>query len=188
MELLLVTRPLHLSLEPLSALCVFALKGVLGKKGLLLGGVLLRMFRLLVSLKITRDHASPPHIVVETNLTLVFVLPGVTLLDVSPQITFGGESLVTRECEILKVSGWRMVGAGVADAEVDTISVSPHVLSHSEALVAVWALVRARHLVYGLDVLTEVLLRAASFATGRTLKVSEAKTVLQPGHFQPSSL
>ena len=64
MELLLVTRPLHLSLEPLSALRVLALEGVLGKKGLLLGGVLLRVLRLLVGLKLTRDHASPPHIVV----------------------------------------------------------------------------------------------------------------------------
>ena len=50
MELLLVTRPLQLSLEPLSALRVLALEGVLGKKGLLLGGVLLRVLRLLVSL------------------------------------------------------------------------------------------------------------------------------------------
>ena len=64
MELLLVTRPLHLSLEPLSALRVLALEGVLGKKGLLLGGVLLRMFGLLVNLQLRRLHAAPPNILV----------------------------------------------------------------------------------------------------------------------------
>ena len=117
MQLLLVARHLHLRLEPLSAL--FALKGVFGKEDVLLGLVHVRVLRLLVDLKLTRDHASPPNIVVETNLTLVSVLPGVTLLAVSPQVTFSGESLVTRECEILEVSGRRMVGAGVADAEMD---------------------------------------------------------------------
>ena len=90
-----MTRTLHLRLEPLSALCVFALKRVFGKEGLLLGGVLLRMSRHLVGLKLTGAHAAPPNIFVETNLTLVFVLPCVTLLDVSPQVAFTAEDLVT---------------------------------------------------------------------------------------------
>ena len=99
------------------------------------------------------------------------MLPGVTLLDVSPQIIFSGENLVTRECEILEVSGRRMVVAGVADAEVYLISVFLQVLSQGETLVAVRAFVRARHLVDSLDVYSEVPLLAESFATGRTLKV-----------------
>jgi len=99
------------------------------------------------------------------------VLPGVTLPDVSPQIIFSGENLVTRECEILEVSGRRMVGAGVADVEVYPLSVFLQVPSHGEALVAVRALVRAGHLVDGLDVLSEVTLLAENFTAGWTLEV-----------------
>ena len=152
MELLLVPIPLQLGLEALPALRVLALEGVFGKEGGLLRCVFLRVLRLLVMLKLAWHHAAPPHVLVETDLTLVFVFPSVTLPDVFPQTAFLGENLVTRECEILEVSGRRMVGAGEEDAEVYTISVSPHVLSHSEALVAVRALVRAGHLVDGLDV------------------------------------
>ena len=100
MQFLLVTRPLHLSLKPLQALCVFAHKGVFGKEGVLLGGVLLRMTRLLVTLKLSRAHAAPPHILVKTNLTFVSVLPCVTLRDVSFKFGFTAEDLVTREGEI----------------------------------------------------------------------------------------
>ena len=90
-----MTRTLHLRLEPLSALCVFALKGMFGKEALLLSGVLPRVSRLHVCLQHIRHHAAPPNIFVETNLTLVFVLPCVTLLDVSPQVAFTAEDLVT---------------------------------------------------------------------------------------------
>jgi len=170
-QLLLVARPLQLGLEALPALRVLALKGVLGKEGGLLRCVLLRVSRLLVTLKLIRRHAAPPHILVKTNLTLVQVFPCVTLLDVTSQMIFIGENLVTRECEILEVSGRWMVGAGVADAEVYTLSVYPHVNSPGEALAAVRALVRARHLVDGLDMLSEVHLLAESLATGLTLAV-----------------
>ena len=154
MELLLVPILLQLGLEALLALRVLALEGVFGKEGGLLSCVLLRVPRLLVTLKLAWHHAAPPHVLVKTNLTLVFVLPSVTLPDVILQMGFLCESLVARECVILEVSGWWMVGAGEADAEVYTISVSPHVLSLGEALVAVRALVGAGHLVDGLDVLS----------------------------------
>ena len=166
MELLLVPILLQLGLEALLALRVLALEGVFGKEGGLLSCVLLRVPRLLVTLKLAWHHAAPPHVLVKTNLTFVSVLPCVTLLDVFLQIAFTGECLVTREGEILKVSGRRMVGAGVADAEVYAISVFLQVPSQGEALVAVRALVRARHLVYGLDVPSEVTLVIESFATG----------------------
>jgi len=171
MELLLVPIPLQLGLEALPALGVLALEGVLGKEGLLLRRVLLRVSRLLVPLKLIRRHAAPPHILVQANLTLVFVLPSVTLPDVILQLAFPGKNLVTREREILKVSGRRMVGAGVADAEVYPISMSPHGPGLGEALVTVRALVSARHLVDGLDVTVKVHLLAESFAAGRTLAV-----------------
>jgi len=171
MELLLVPIPLQLGLEALTALRVLALEGVLGKEGGLLRCVLLRVSRHLVPLKLIRCHAAPPHILVETNLTLVQVFPSVTLLDVNLQTSFPGENLVTREREILKVSRRRMVGAGVADAEVDRLLVVPHVMSQCKALVAVRALVRAGHLVDGLDVLSEMPLLAESYAAGRTLAV-----------------
>ena len=66
-----------------------------GKVGLLLGGVLLRVSRLHVNLKLIWRHAAPPNIFVETNLTLVFVLPCVTLLDVQSEVAFTAEDLVT---------------------------------------------------------------------------------------------
>ena len=175
MELLLVPILLQLGLEVLPALGVLALEGVLGKEGLLLHCVLLRVSRLLVPLKLIRHHAAPPHVLVQANLTLVSVLPGVTLPHVILQIIFPGENLVTRESEILEVSGRRMVGAGVADAEVDRVAMTLHVASLGEALVAVRALVRAGHLVDGLNVPVKVLFPAKSFATGRTLAVSNLR-------------
>ena len=152
MELLLVPIPLQLGLKALPALRVLALEGVFGKEGGLLRCVFLRVLRLLVMLKLAWHHAAPPHVLVETDLTLVFVFPSVTLLDVTLQRGFLGENLVTRECVILEVSRRRMVGAGVADAEVYGVLMFPHVSSHGEALAAVRALVRAGHLVDGLDV------------------------------------
>ena len=171
MKLLLVPIPLQQGLEALPALGVLALEGVLGKEGLLLHCVLLRVSRLLVPLKLTRGHAAPPHVLVQANLTLVSVLPGVTLPHVILQFIFPGENLVARESEILEVSGRRMIGAGVADGEVDRVAMTLHVASLGEALVAVRALVRAGHLVDGLNVPVKVLFPAKSFATGQTLAV-----------------
>ena len=105
------------------------------------------------------------------------MLPGVTLLDVLLQVAFTAEYLVARECGLLEVSGRRMVVAGVADAEVYAIYVLLQGPSLGEALVAVRALVRAGHLVDGLDVPGEVTLRAESFATGRTLEVLDLSTL-----------
>ena len=152
MQLRLMPSPLHFGLEALPALGELALEGVLGKEGSLLRCVLLRVSRLLVLLKLTRHPAAPPHVLVETNLTLIFVFPSVTLLDVSLQTAFSCKCLVTRESEILEVSGRRMVGAGVADAEVYRVAMTLHIRSMGEALVTVQALVRAGHLVDGLDV------------------------------------
>ena len=72
---------------------------------------------------------------------------------------------------LLKVPWGRGPGAGVADAEVDSLAVCLHVLSLSKALAAVWALVRARHLVDRLDVPGEMALLIECFAAGRTFVV-----------------
>jgi len=171
MEFLLVPIPLQLGLKALPALGVLALEGVLGKEGGLLRCVLLRVSRLLVPLKLIRLHAAPPHVLVETNLTLVLVFPSVTLPDVILQMAFCGEYGLTRECEIFEVSGRRMVSAGEADGEVGRVAMTLHILFPGETLVTIRALVRAGHLVDGLDVLVEVPLLAEGFATGRTLAV-----------------
>ena len=171
MEFLLVPIPLQLGLEALPALGVLTLERVLGKEGGLLRCVLLRVSRLLVPLKLIRLHAAPPHVLVETNLTLVLVFPSVTLPDVILQMAFCGEYGLTRECEIFEVSGRRMVSAGEADAKVGRVAMTLRSKSCGEALVAVRALVRAGHLVDGLDVPVENLLLAEGFATGRTLPV-----------------
>jgi len=91
MQLRLMPSPLHFGLEALPALGELALEGVLGKEGGLLRCVLLRVSRLLVPLKLIRLHAAPPHVLVETNLTLVLVFPSVTLPDVILQMAFCGE-------------------------------------------------------------------------------------------------
>ena len=72
---------------------------------------------------------------------------------------------------LLKVPGGRGPGAGVAGAEVDSLAVDLHVLSHSKALAAVRALMRARHLVDCLNVPGESLLLTERFAAGGTLVV-----------------
>ena len=72
---------------------------------------------------------------------------------------------------LLKVPWRRGVGAGVTDAEVDTLAVSLHVLSPSKALAALRALVRARHLMDCLNVLGEIALQAERFTAGWTFEV-----------------
>ena len=54
-----------------------------------------------------------------------------------------GERLIAGECVLLKVPWRRGVGAGVTDAEMNTLAVSLHVASSSKALATVQALVRA---------------------------------------------
>ena len=69
------------------------------------------------------------------------------------------------------MSGRRSPGAEVADVEVDRLAMSPHVTDIREALVTVRTFVRARHLVDGLDVDSEVTLLAEGLATGLALEV-----------------
>ena len=75
MQFLLVSVFLHLRLESLSALGELALVRVLGDKGLLLCFMFLGMLRLYVALENRHRHASPPHILGQTNLTFVAEIP-----------------------------------------------------------------------------------------------------------------
>ena len=84
MELFLVTKPLHLSLESLLALGQLTLEGVLGYEGRLLLLVLHRVFVLLVSLQLFVVHAAPPDVLVQTDLTFKVEILQVDPLDVSP--------------------------------------------------------------------------------------------------------
>ena len=86
MQLLCVTKPFHLGFEPLLALGKLALEGVLGYEGRLLLLVFHRVFALLVFLQPTFGHAAPPHVLVQTDLTLKVEVPGVDLLDVGFKI------------------------------------------------------------------------------------------------------
>ena len=72
---------------------------------------------------------------------------------------------------LLKIAWWRGPGAVEARAEVDSLAVPSHITSLSKALATIRALVRARHLVDGLDVLGEAVLDTEGFAAGRTLEV-----------------
>ena len=69
-------------------------------------------------------HAAPPNIFVQADLTFEFVIPQVIVLDMFDKGSLGVESAVTRECVLFKVSWWRGPGAGVKDAEVDSLAVS----------------------------------------------------------------
>ena len=160
MHLLLVSLNLHLRLEPLTTLGMFALEGMLGHVGLLLHLILLWMLRLLVHLEFTWGHAAPPDILVQTDHAFILVFPCMTLLDVSLQMGGFGERLVTAECELLEVTRRRSPGAGVADSKVDRLMVFAHVTGNREALVTVRTFVRTRHLVDCLDVDSEVRLQA----------------------------
>ena len=143
MQLLLVSLPLHLRLKPLTALGIFAHEGMLGHVSLLLRLVHLRMSRLLVLLKLIRVHAAPPNVLVETYHALVPVLPRMTLPYVVVQTGDGSERLIAGEGELLEVSRRRSPGAGVADVEVDRLSMFAHNTGLSEALVAVQTFVGA---------------------------------------------
>ena len=159
-QLLLVTLQLHLRLKPFTALGRFAHEGMLGHVGILLHLVHLRMSRLLVLLKLTRVHAAPPNVLVETYHALIPMLSCMTLPYVFLQMGGLGESLVAGECELLEVTRRRSPGAGVADAKVSRLAVSAHVTGRREALVTDRTFVRARHLVDGFDVVSEVRLPA----------------------------
>ena len=93
------------------------------------------------------------------------------LLDMLPEISFAGERAVTGEGVLLKVAWRRGPGAGEASAEVDSLAVLFHVAGPREALSTIRALVRARHLVDGLDMLSEMVLETEGFPAGRTLEV-----------------
>ena len=111
-------------------------------------------------LKFTWIHAAPPNVLVEAYHALILVLPRMTLPYVLVQTGDGSERLIAGEGELLEVSRRRSPGAGVADAKVDRLMVFAHVTGMREALVTVRTFVRARHLVNGLDVDSEVRLQA----------------------------
>ena len=89
-----MAKPLHLGLEPLPALGHLALIGVLDQEGLLLLLVFSRVFVLLVTLQLPVAHATPPDVLIQTDLTLKMEVPRVDLLDVFSKIPLGGECLV----------------------------------------------------------------------------------------------
>ena len=171
MELLLVAKPLHLGLKPLPALGNFARVGVLDQEGLLLLLVFHRVFVFLVDLQPSSLHAAPPDVLVQADLTLKIEVPQVDLLDVGCKIALCGECLIAGECVLLKVAWGRSPGAGKADAEVDSLAVSPHVSGITKALATVRALVRPRHLVDRLNVPGEVVLLTERLTTGETFEV-----------------
>ena len=88
------------------------------------------------------------------------MFPCMTLLDVSLQMGGLGKSLVAGESELLEVPRRRSPGAGVADAKMESLTVFLQITDLREALVTVRTFVRARHLVNGLDVDSEVTLQA----------------------------
>ena len=82
-QLFLVTEPLHLSLETLPALGELALVGMLGYEVRLLLLVFHRVLALLVFLQVPVAHTAPPHVPVQTDLTLEVEVLQVDVLDVS---------------------------------------------------------------------------------------------------------
>ena len=73
---------------------------------------------------------------------------------------------------MLLIVAWRRgPGAGVASAKVESLAVSLHVAGPSKALPTIRALVRAGHLMDGLDMPGEMGLLTEGFAAGRTLQV-----------------
>ena len=86
MQLFLVTKALYLSLEPLLALGQLTLVGVLGFEGRLLLLVFCRVIVLLVILQFGLVHGPPPHVLVQTDLTLEVEVLQVDVLDVFMKI------------------------------------------------------------------------------------------------------
>merc|ERR1719234_1284760 len=133
----------NLSFESLLALDMLALVGMLCNVGLLLRLVLLRVLRLHVTLQVNLVHGTPPNVLFQTDFAFVGVIPQMNLLDMLPEISSVGESAVTGEGVLLKVSWRRGPGAGVASSEVDSLAVFLHGTGLSEALPTIRALVRA---------------------------------------------
>ena len=161
----------NLSFEPLLALGVLALVGMLCNVGLLLRLVLLGVLRLHVTFQLNLLHGTPPNVLFQTDFAFVGIIPQMNLLDMLPEITFAGESAVTGEGVLLKVAWRRGPGAGVASAEVDSLAVFLHVAGPREALSTIRALVRARHLMDSLGMQCEVAFLTEGFAAGWTLEV-----------------